>query len=436
MELVNCALLLSVCGLARWLHGSWSAPAAAFCGVWVVAAVPAIIVVPEFVSALAVCIVVSFMLASLAGSLLIEMLLKPKETDTAPPSIETPAAPAERRGFDGTAYALLILGLSGFGVVSYYLLTAGFSLSDYARPETWVQLAIKNTIARYTGETEPFAVRLLLALNYGGSLLAGISFAQRVTPGVRIVSTLPVVAGILITLVTTAKAGAMLCILFAYEGWLAVRVGTPHAPRRANWTRRLLLPLAAISLVVGFTGSMALRYGEGEDLGLLFYKMSSYVVGQMPAMSAWLSVDNWSGAPPTMGLYTFAGAYEMLGIAQRAPGLYDPIGLNEWSAESNVYSALRGLISDFSLSAAWAIVAVFSAAAQACWSQVRAGGGWPVATLFLTAFYAFAFWSPIVSVFSYNVVWLAFVVFAMCFWLFERPLRSSRKDGVMPLPTS
>jgi hypothetical protein len=127
----------------------------------------------------------------------------------------------------------------------------------------------------------------------------------------------------------------------------------------------------------------------------------------------------------------------MLGIAQRAQGLYDPIGLNDWSAESNVYSALRGLISDFGLPIAWLLIASLNAAAQTCWSRLRSGSGWPAATLILTAFYAFVFWSPVVSVFAYNVVWLAFVTFAMFIWLFDHPARTSKsREGAMSVSAS
>jgi len=421
MDVLYCISLIVVTGLARWVLGAWSAPAAAYCLVWTIAVIPAILVIPEFISPLAVALVVSFMLAALVGSLTVEMMRRPGPVTHAMVIASSPEATGRQR-FDGGAIALLVLGCCGLGTASYYLLTSGFSLSDFASGETWVQLAIKNTVARYQGEeTEPFAIRILLALNYGGALLAGISFARRVTPGVRLVSILPLIAGVIITLVTTAKTSAMLCFLFAFEAWLAARVVTIGEKKSTRWSRRLLLPAAALGLVAAFAGSLALRYGEGADAELLVTRSSSYLIGQMPAMSAWLAVDDWSNAPKTLGLYTFAGAFEMLGGSQRAPGLYDPIGLNDWSAESNIYSALRGLIIDFGLPAAWLIIAAVTGAAQSCWSRLRAGGGWPLATLFLTAYYAFAFWTPIVSIFSYNVVWLAFAVYAALIWRFKQP---------------
>jgi oligosaccharide repeat unit polymerase len=203
----------------------------------------------------------------------------------------------------------------------------------------------------------------------------------------------------------------LIAVIFAFSGWLAIRV---RCGRRvasvAKRLRRSILLLVGVGIVGSFfVGSLMLRYGgDGASPEVVVERLVGYGFAQMTALSAWLSVENWDSAPRTWGAYTFAGAFEMLGIAQRDKGLYDPIGLNQWSSESNVYSALRGLITDFGLPLSWMLMFVVSFAAQRCWLRLRAGGGGPLVALGLMAFYAFAAWSPVVSVLAYNVVLLAF----------------------------
>jgi oligosaccharide repeat unit polymerase len=414
MSLFLCMLLLAVCGAGRFLHGSWASPATVFSSVWAVACIPAVVTFPEFVSPLAVFLVLSFALAALMGGVAASTFsTKPR----APPDN---AEDDMTRGFDSFASMLLLLGACGLGAAAYYLLNAGFSLSEFGALETWVKLAVENSIARYRGETEPFAIRLLVSFNYAGALLSGMSFGRRCTRAVRFVSLLPLFASVLITVFTTAKTPTMISFLFAFAAWLAVRASDRPAVAQVRWRARISFFFIMALLGAALVGSLALRYGESADAALLTSRMIGYIFGQMPAMSAWLAVDDWANAPPTLGAYTFAGAFELLGIARREQGLYEPIGLNEWAAETNVFSALRGLIMDFGLPVAWLLIAMVAGAAQACWQRLRVGLGGGLARLGLIAFYGFALWSPVVSIFGYNVVWLAFAVCALLMPLFTR----------------
>src|SRR6185312_1916207 len=62
------AVLVICAGFARMLQASWAAPGAFYALVWVVAAVPAVIILPEDVSPSAMLLVASFVIAVLVGS--------------------------------------------------------------------------------------------------------------------------------------------------------------------------------------------------------------------------------------------------------------------------------------------------------------------------------------------------------------------------------
>jgi oligosaccharide repeat unit polymerase len=392
--------------LARKLQRSWSAPGAMYCLVWAVACVPAIVVLPDFVSPLSIFVVLSFALAAFAGAQAASVV------SPAPGSLP-PRTGAALPEFPGLPVIVLVLGVCGLAAAGFYVSYAGFAFADLFEPETWLKLAVQNSVARYRGDTEPWFIRLLLAFDYAGALLAGVLLHRRGSAGITTIAALPIVSALMMTAFTTAKTPMLIAVIFAFSGWLAMRVRVGRrAVSVAKRVRRSVLLVIGIAVVVGFfVGSLMLRYGgDGATPDLIVQRLVGYGFAQMTALSAWLSVENWDGAPRTWGAYTFAGAFEMLGIAQRDKGLYEPIGLNEWASESNVYSALRGAITDFGLPLSWMVMFAVSFAAQRCWLRMRTGIGGPISAVGLMAFYSFAAWSPVVSVFAYNVVLLAFAI--------------------------
>jgi oligosaccharide repeat unit polymerase len=420
MSFLLAGVLIALAFLARGLQGSWAAPGAFFTAVWVVASIPAVLVLSNFVSPLAVFVVLSFALAAVAGGHLASTF------GVSPPPMPRATADTPRR-IDGLVWIVFLLGVCGcMGAVSY-VRYAGFAMADLFQTDTWLKLAVENSVARYRGDTEPFLVRLLMSMNYAGALLAGVSFNRRLSVPARMLSSLPIVAAFLMTAFTTAKTPMLIGVIFAFCGWLVMRVreGKPVVSMAAKLRRGVWMFIAGGIVAIFFIGSLSLRYGgDGATPDLIAERLVGYGFGQMTALSAWLVTEDWQGQPRTWGTYTFAGAYELLGIARREKGLYEPIGLNEWSSETNVYSALRGLIADFGLPMSWLLIFLITFAAQYCWIRLRAGLGGPFAGIAVMTFYAFAAWSPVVSVLAYNVVLLAIVVSAMVLPFFWKPRRS------------
>jgi len=77
---------------------------------------------------------------------------------------------------------------------------------------------------------------------------------------------------------------------------------------------------------------------------------------------------------------------------------------------SNLYSAFRGLIQDFTFPGAILLTVTTGAIANLAYRSVKAGN---IATLgILAGIYSFVFWSPIVSLFVYNAILFAAILFA------------------------
>jgi len=430
LSLTTAFLLIVILG-ARILQGSWTAPGAFFGLIWMIASVPAVIVLPSYVSPATMLLIASFIVAMVLGSQITLQRRPMPEPLPAPVGVRPRPVPKLR----GLSVAVLIFALGGFSASVGYVWDAGYSLMDLADGETWLDLAIHYSAARYHGDyVEPLAVRFLLASNFVGALVGGMLVALARTTLVRIIGALPVFAGALITVITTAKSPMLLAGVFVLSGWLAHRASIGTSLERPPTARRWLLVGAGVAAmgVIG-TASLALRYGtDTTDAALLTERIAGYVFGHMIALSAWLSTENWSLFTPTWGAFTFAGLFEFLGLSRRAAGLYDPIGLNDWSAESNVFSALRGVIGDFSLIGGWALTVLVGAGAGRAYSRLRAGTGTVLSRLGLAIYYAVACWSPIVSILSYNVMLLAIVVAAITLLLASRLFeadRESRRPG-------
>ncbi len=407
-------LLVSLAILARGLQRAWTAPGAFFALVWVVAACPATIFFPEAVTPLAMLVVCSFVVAVLLGS---EIAMY------APEAVKRRAAPPASAGAGlhlqpvHLTWLSALLGTCGLAACVSYVWDADHSLSDLGDAAVWLDMALHYSVARYREEyLEPIIVRFLISATYASALVSGVLIAIADSLVRRLAATVAIVAGAFITVITTAKAPLLVTCSFTFAGWLSARVARASWLARRGGVRRWLVLAAIVSgIAVVSVGSLVLRYGEGgQDSELIVQRVAGYLFGQMAALSAWLRTENWNLLRPTWGALSFVGLAEFLRGTTRAPGVYTPIEVNYLAGETNVFTALRGAITDFGIFGAWLVASLLGALGGLCYrhlrcSQSRTARG----MLGLIVFYAFAVWSPIISIFGYNVTLLAMVIAAI-----------------------
>lgn len=403
-------------GFARMLQASWAAPGAFYALVWVVAAVPAVFILPDYVTPTAMLLVASFVIAVLVGSQLGGCAeLHPQCQDAAHDDADADEGLSVLPKRTLLTVAAILLGLCGVGATLGYAWGAGYSLRDLPRSGTWIKMAVHYSIARYRGYQTPTAVNLLTAADYAGAIVAGIALAMPGGALKRFAVLLPVIGAALITIATTAKAPMLIAAISAFAGWLSVRVSTRGATRhrKGSWKRLVIvgsIVLGGASLVFV---SLMLRYGPGgASRGVILQRIGGYAFGQMAALSAWLYTLDWSALTPSWGEMTFSGLVAALHIHSRIPGLYDTIYLNGWAAQTNVFTALRGLVMDFGLIGAWGAAALVGAVAARCYERLRGSMAGAGSLMGLVVFYIFTFWSPVVSIFDYNVCLLGIAVAA------------------------
>lgn len=408
------AILVGCAGWARLLEGTWAAPGAFYALIWLVASIPAVIILPHDVSPTAMLLVSSFVIAVLVGSQLGRSDgFQDQSQDVAHYYVN--AGQCRRRRFLTLTIMVLLLGACGIGAGVGYVWGAGYSLVELLHSRTWIMMAVKYSVARYNqGYEAPTVVNMLTAANYAGGMVAGVALAVRHGVLRRIALSLPVVAGVLITIITTAKSPMIITFLGTFAGWLSARVavsGGSDRQGRRSWKRIFVVGGILFGGAALVLESLVLRYGPGgASLELITQRIGGYVFGQMAALSAWLSTTDWSGLSPRWGELTFSGLAATLHIHSRIPGLYSTIDLNGWAGQSNVFTALRGLVLDFGFIGAWSVAAFVGAIGGRCYQRLRDGVGRSKSLMALMVFYICAAWSPVISIFDYNVILLAIVI--------------------------
>ena len=91
----------------------------------------------------------------------------------------------------------------------------------------------------------------------------------------------------------------------------------------------------------------------------------------------------------------------LFGLIERRLGFYDPIEINYYTS-TNIFTAFRGLISDFSISGAIIFVFILGFIFQFYFQKNKKNeldGILPI-----SIFYSFIIYSPLISIFHYNSI--------------------------------
>lgn len=410
LALIFATTIALVAILGRLVGGSWRHPAALFAAYWFLTSSPALVAIPDEVDPAALLLIVLFSLAVFAGT---ELGRAHWAGSSCADSAGPPALSGERSDRLHLIWIVGLLSVCGFGANLLYLGEGQATLASLLSFEGWIENAAYFSIARYFDDyVEPLPLRVLSAMNYCGALLGGVLMAVGTRRLHRVLAVLPLLFGVLMTVITTAKAGSLLCTLFFVSSYGAMTCNDGR-----NRVEGATFPaIAGVAALGGVTIlAMVLRYGPDDSFaaGLLGERLASYIFGHMAALSAWLDWDGVAATGPLFGLRSFAGIAEALDLTQRTPGLYAAIPRGIVAGGTNVFTAFRGLIEDFTLPGAFLVMGCSSSLAGYAFEVLRSGRRSPYAIVTLAGFYAFIGWSAVINVFMYNVVVLAFGVFTM-----------------------
>ncbi len=417
--------LIAMALIARIVRGTWLSPAAFIALIWAVYTTGCLLLTDYEVFPVGPWVIVLFVGCVQFGTVLSEGVGAMSRDASQAPSLEVhPSQMWSDRCFKSTALFTLV-ALAG----TIYLLM--FSLQKFELGFSFMELLSLGhlwSVARYSGDVEPWSVRLLIMWVYPAGLLAGVCFALARRRIHKIVSFAPFLPAALIGTLFAVRAGLLFSIVCWLSGFLAIRY-IESGGKFALFQKKFLISILALA-VCGFLFFVAIDtlriFQRGDDVqvrldGSRIYK---YCFGAVPAFSAWLHFGR--AEEPTWGAYTFSGVFELLGIRRRQVGVYGDYLTLAGGEDTNIYTFLRGLIEDFTIAGACLFGIVLGIVAGSATRRQSTGH-----VLTLAGYYAFILFSPIISLFAYNGLILAWAVSVL---ILGWPSHSRTFESQYPVP--
>jgi oligosaccharide repeat unit polymerase len=398
-------LVLLTCA-ARLSSESWLAPSAFVGLAWSVYILVPLLVAPEFaMPSLGVWVLLSLILSIQVGAWLTERGVRHDQGVKVVASLNS--------GILRRVEKVIIVSAAAATLGAVYLGWRTAQENDLSFSGVGL-LAIGHllSVARYSGENEPFLFRVLYMWVYPTALLGGMAFRFAGTRKSKLICFAAAMPVLLYVFFETAKAGVLIAVCSWLAGYMAMKVGT--GDERFQILDRKFLIAAAMCAIAGialFVVTDAIR-SRAEDQGIVIaadtVRMKAAVFGYLSVFSQWMS----GSRPESLGFgaYTFGGLFDLAGLHPRATGVYTSSVTLPGLEENNVYTAFRGLIEDFSFPVVIVLCVALGALCGYAYDRLRQGYfRWALA---LSAFYAFVAWSPLGSLFVYNGLILAWCVAA------------------------
>ena len=414
--------LLALAAFARATTGTWLSPAALFPMWWCLAAiVPLLLASSEPVSPAAMLWVLIASICVSAGAIVGNLGLRTK--------LLVPANGAAVLEVKILSIAMLISIVLGMGSNLAHAVLSGVATADLLDLEKLVVVSNQLYVIRYAegnaAPEPPALAQALLPFVYLAPALGGLVFAftrSRLWRTGAILSLLPAIA---VTVLQTTKAAVLFSSTLWFCSYFTARIRMGRLGLFSRGHMIVAGMLAGIAVVFFFAIGLA-RLGT-TDVGMIdvvFLKLVTAAFGHMSVFSTWLA-EYWQDPfEPTLGVYTFAGPRELLGIARRIPGVFENVVELVAGESSNVFTGFRPLIEDFGMIGALIVLTILGLVAGIAFRNVAKGnwGGAPV----LIAAYMTIIWTPITWFWIYNSLTATVVATAIFIWVIRSWRRGRR----------
>jgi oligosaccharide repeat unit polymerase len=183
----------------------------------------------------------------------------------------------------------------------------------------------------------------------------------------------------------------------------------------------VVISLLGFSLFILLFISVKWLRSGGDDPFLVLYLLENVRIGMfghITAFTTWIRDYHYTGL--SFGSNTFSGPLDLLGIQEREIGYYKEHVLLSSGLYTNIYTVFRGLVQDFSIPGTLIIAFGSGMAARICFDRCLHGKFiWLIP---LSLFYTFTMYSPIISIFNYSSVMMAWVIFFVILSLMNKKL--------------
>ena len=375
---------------------SWLSPALFFSLFWLIFLIVPLIFAPEYiVSDYSIWFVATLITSCCSGSILA----------TKVKILNNPIFFTSNQKIDLAKLAKPLLFFIFISVVGIIALIR-FTLNLYVSYENLSLLLLPNLISidRYNEIIYyPPYVNYSLYFIYPACILGGAIFSFRLEKQyLKIISIVPITLSIAIGFIEGTRYGILLAFTLFFSTYVASIALQNNKEQKFTLVKSFIYLIIILGVFV-FLFVLIQWLRQGLDpiiIDLLILKIKSYFFGYLSAFSNWL--ENINSIFFINGEFsTFAGPMNLFGLIERRLGFYDPIEINYYTS-TNIFTAFRGLISDFSISGAIIFVFILGFIFQFYFQKNKKNeldGILPI-----SIFYSFIIYSPLISIFHYNSI--------------------------------
>lgn len=406
---IPCAVLFGLALGARLLQGSWLAPSAFPALLWSAYIALPLLTLNDVVSPFTVWIIVALILSTQLGAFVSEYptVWRGSGALTGVPLF----------GMFASRALHLVLVFSAIALVgSALFVRTAFNMTDVAFSwEGFWGLGTMMYGFAIAGEAQPWWLRLTRVWVFPAVILGGMSFATASSTSKKAISLLGFVPVLLIGSTLASRFGTAMAITCWVGSYLGMK--TYRSKGNVRFPKTLLLAGGGVSVtaLIMYVALGIVRGHELESSQTVYSYLTGNIFGYLSVFDHF--VKSWHGYHHTFGFSSLGGALELLGLGPRETALgYQEVALED-GVTTNIYTAFRGLIEDFSYPGAVLLLAVGGFFAGRAYTNSCRGEISHVPVL--VGYYCFFLWSPIISVFYYNSSILGLLVA----WLFIRQQR-------------
>jgi len=253
----------------------------------------------------------------------------------------------------------------------------------------------------------PWYIKYLTYFIMPAALLAGVIVPFKKFPS-KLLCYMPIILAILVGMIYTTRASILLAIILFISGLLSSYVLLKKDDNFLYNIKTIIVILfLLLFLLCVWIFLQWLRGGANSEFILLpiVDLIKSAALGTTTAFTTWFQYSQHNDI--SYGLYTFAGPMDLIGLNDRELGFYkDFIALP--NGYTNIYTAFRGLIHDFTVPGSIFICLFIGIIAQLSYYRCRDGN--IIWVIPLSLFFAYTLFSPFISIFSSNSVTIAWIV--------------------------
>jgi oligosaccharide repeat unit polymerase len=303
---------------------------------------------------------------------------------------------------------ILLTFISAIGFV--FVLSIGFSW--FKLEQNLLNLYIlPNFFAteRYNEvQSLPNNIKIVMFLTYPASLLSGFTYPL-LKGAKRLFSFLPIFITIIYGALFAVRSGVLLSIILTFSGMVCAKIYFQHDLK--SWFNKVFIGGISSSLLLfGIYILFQWLRGGPENYFIideLILSAKAGILGSFSAFTIWFS--NYSLSQDlSLGLNTFAAPMEILGLTERASGFYKDF-ISIGPSVTNIYSAFRGIVSDFGLIGSLIFLGFFGYISAISFYLTSKRNIYAIVPL--SIFYTFTLFSPLISIFTFNSIIISFIIF-------------------------